>query len=74
MASIFATLFAVLIGAHSARAGCLIVHHRASGQDVKLEAYGGDSIRVRAIPSDAAHAVHDDLVSALVDLPADEYD
>ena len=70
MASIFAIFLAVLIGAHSARAGCLIVHHRASGQDVKLEAYGEDSIRVRAIPSDAAHAFRDDLVSALVDLPA----
>ena len=44
---------------------CLIVRHGASAQDVKLEAWGANAVRVRAVPSGSSFKDAPDVVSAL---------
>jgi alpha-D-xyloside xylohydrolase len=39
---------------------------KASSQDVRIEAYGANAVRIRAVPT--GHTIRDDLVSALVPL------
>ena len=45
---------------------CLVVRDVTSAQDVKIEAHGRNSVRVRAVPSGAAFRDAPDIVSALV--------
>ena len=45
---------------------CLIVRDETRGQDVKIEAWGRNAVRVRAVPSGSAFKDTPDIVSALV--------
>ena len=46
--------------------GCLLIRDAFSGQDVKIEAYGANAVRVRAVPSGAAFRDEPDVISALL--------
>eukprot|EP01051_Picozoa_sp_SAG22_P000314 SAG22_NODE_7_length_40155_cov_25.241356_27_plen_389_part_00 len=48
----------------AAAPSCLIIRDASAGQDVKMEQFGANAVRVRAVP--AGGAFRDDLVSALV--------
>ena len=48
--------------------GCLVVHDPTAQQSLRIEAYGANALRVRAVP--LGNAFRDDLVSALVPVPS----
>ena len=64
-----ATMLLLLCAMPRATLGCILVHDAAAGQMVKIEAYGPNALRVRAVPSSPEHNFRDDLVSALEPLP-----
>ena len=49
-------------------ADCVVVRDSAAGQDLRIEAWGDNAVRVRVVPTGGAF--RDDLVSALLPLPA----
>lgn len=63
-----------LVGAEAAGSvstgRCVVVRDAATGQDVRIEPFGRNAVRVRAVPS--GRAIRDDLVSALLP-PADGF-
>ena len=71
-----AALLCALTGAAAAAAGaeaqssCLLVRDQQQQQDVRIEQFGRNAVRVRAVPSGGA--IRDDLVSALLP-PADGF-
>lgn len=65
-ALLFAAAFARAAGASPApsTSGCVVVH--AGAQDVKIEAYGADAVRVRAVLAGGTFKDAPDVISALV--------
>ena len=63
-ASIVEALSHTPAAAFGSGGGCLVV--RTGAQDVKIEAYGSDAVRVRAVPSGGKFLDAPDVVSALV--------
>ena len=46
--------------------GCVVVRDAAAGQDVKIEAYGTNAVRVRAVPTGGSFKDSPDVISGLV--------